>query len=259
MNQNFRKVISAAGLLCLCLLLVGCGQEAADQQAEESGDRRGEHKLDPFTSIELSVQAPHVHLEVGEEYSIRYSLHSRETIKELEVRDGVLHFSTGLDPKWKPDGSSHEVVVTIPETAELERVELRSTAGDVELTDRTVDEGILSSVSGNVSVRKLQSGRLEASSTSGDLVLEGAFDTVKGHSVSGFIELAGQVSAGAVLDTVSGEVRYEAPFGALTAESIGGVRLDGEKQGSRLSLGSGEPAVELSSISGTIFVGTAEE
>lgn len=292
MKQTRIKRYLSVGALSLCLLLAGCERKEAEvpslpggpedsQSTDEvlqGADRNGQQQLAPFTSIELNVMAPDIRLEKGESYSIRYSLHSREEIQELEVRDGVLHFSTSPDKDWKPDDSRHEVVVTVPEDAKLERIELRTASGEVELSDWTAREVVLSSVSGDVEAENIvsehldlgtvsgdltadrcKSDRLNADSTSGGLSLEGMFETVDAHTISGTLELSGHIRAEAKLDTVSGDIEAELHPGILEAESIGGIWVNGAKQDTGVITGSGDPRVELHSVSGVIRVETVEE
>ena len=263
----------------LCILGLGLGagglwaHHRAEQGAGTAPAGRTQLALEPFRSVELSVLSGDIRVAEGADYALSYRLHGKEEVRELEVRDDTLYFSTGLDRMAPPRGGEWEVVLTIPAGAELDRLSLSTAAGDVELSHRTFGWGEListsgdvradglaceelsaRSVSGQVRVRESRVDRLRAESTSGAVEAGGRFGTVWMKSVAGACRMSGEASDRVEAETVSGPVEVTGPVGVLRAESIGGVRLDGKDRGRSLSTGEGLPEVKLKSVSGFINV-----
>lgn len=242
---------------------------------QSNSARAGEQKLDKFTAIEVHAQAPDIRLIKGDGYSVRYQLHSREKLSKLEVQNGVLYLETIMDSQWAPDEAVHEIVITVPSRAKLERVDLNTVGGKVSLSDFKIPTLNLSSASDDIDVKNVESESmvlhstaddisvmdciaktLRADSTSDDIVLSGAFGDVQAETASGTCKLNGKVTGKVQMNTVSGNIILNAPVESLTAESYRGVTVDGVSKGNAFSFGSGTPQAILKSVTGTIMVQT---
>ena len=285
MRERTIKALFAAVLLSLTLGIAGCRQQISpptgngsasledDEQPIAIPGRRGEVELKAFENISIHAQTPDIRLVEGSEYKVSYDLHDMEKAKRIEVDDGVLHFTTTVDAAWKPDGKTHEIVVTVPADAKLDKVTLHSVAGNVTLSGRTVTEASLSSVSGRVEARALTGETLEVrsvsneaaavdcraeeivgDSTSGAVLLRGEFDRVDAHSVSGRCEISGAVSRKAAAETVSGDILAAFPVENISAKSYGSITLDGEKQDRSFRMEGEGPFADLKSTSGKIEI-----
>lgn len=154
--------------------------------------------------------------------------------------------------------------------------EAKSVSGNVEIVDSQVDGAIeAQSVSGSVTLRKVNARRIEVGSVSGSVVLQDLkCDRVEGHSVSGGIEFGGALSKAGRYEFAShsGDARITVDGGTgfdLTARSFSGsVRADlplvqdaadRDAPQNRHSLrgvhGDGSAVLSVTTFSGDIIVG----
>ena len=245
------------------------GQDEAEPQLS---DPSGELKLKKFKNIQISVLSPNIRVERGEDWSVRYTLHKKEKITRAQVVDDTFYFSSGFKLSPGLEFKDYELVVTIPADAQLEDVELSTAAGTVTLADLTLEELDAESVSGDVKLENLVSQSIDAESvsgnvtllnctakeaegdsTSGSVRLEGTFDDVEMSSVSGPCELYAEIRQEAQIKTVSGPVKAQSPVSLLEIQTLGIIRVDGEKQkGKSFSRGEGSPVLHIESVSGDV-------
>ena len=274
--------------LSVLLLLSACGEapetppsstDAAPPAAvptDTAPGQTGELALDSFDRIEVDVLAADIRLTTGDSWSLSYDLSEKEPLEQLGVVGSTLYVETRFDPLERPDliGGWH-VTITVPEGTALSDVELSSIAGEVSVQDLTCDEVSLGStagsitaqqlqareaeaesISGNLSLLAIQADSLEAESTSGKLELEGTFGELETSTVSGSTAITAAITGSAEIESVSGGIglTLTAPA-SIQASSVGGVTLNGDKQGRSLTTSGGVP-VEIESVSGKIAIET---
>ena len=243
-----------------------------DEAEPQLSDPSGELKLKKFKNIRISVLSPNIRVERGEDWSVRYTLHKKEQITRAQVVDDTFYFSSGFKLSPGMELKDYELVVTIPADAQLEDVELSTAAGTVTLADLTLEELDVESVSGDVNLENLVSQSIDAESvsgnvtllnctakeaegdsTSGSVRLEGTFDDVEMSSVSGSCQLYAEIHQEAQIKTVSGPVKAQSPVSLLEIQTLGVIRVDGEKQkGKSFSRGEGSPVLHIESVSGDV-------
>ena len=287
MTRKFLPASLLALLLCLGLL-TGCGpdikvdsvtvatQTAEDDAAPEVASKtEGTLDLDAFTGIEVAVKAADIRLEVGKGYAVTYQLHEKEPLKEAEVVDGVLRFSTGMDPLKLPGGGHWSVVVTVPADAKLEKIQLTTAAGDISFSGLAFTEGTLdtkageillsgvtcdtleaSAIADDITISASQIGTLTAENTADDIEVDGTFNTVQLHSVSGDCELHGAVTTEASLETVSGDIELTCQGGDIQAETVGEIEHNGSEGRGKLHITGEGASIRLKSVSGSIEIET---
>ena len=247
-------------------------QETPSEPSAEFTAPSGELKLKKFKHIQVSALSPDIRIERGKGWSVRYTLHNKEQITRAEVADDTFYFSSGFQMSPGMDLKDFELVITIPDDAQLEDVDLKTAAGTIELSGLTLDELDAESVSGNVKLSDLvcksmdaetvsgdvvctncTAGEAKASSTSGGVRLEGSFEDAELYSVSGSCELYAQIQQEAKLQTVSGPIKAQAPVEKLEIQSLGAIVVDGQKQrGKNVTVGEGSPVLTIESVSGTV-------
>ena len=231
--------------------------------------------LEPFKHINISVMATSIRLEVGDSYRVGYHLHDKEQIDQMGVSDGTFSLTTEKNITGKPGGGPWEVVVTVPKDAALERIDLYTAAGDLTLSDVTCMDGHIETNGGTITLNNVSAQELEleaiskditvtdstiqelsAETVSGKISANGVFDELDLETVSGTCDMTGTVKREGDFSTVSGDLTVTTPAGAIEAESIGGVTIDGTDRGKKVEQPGGQPELDLESTSGKITLNT---
>lgn len=229
--------------------------------------------LDPFTNVTVNVQASDISLNIGNEFSVQYNLHSKEALKQSEVVDGTFYFLS--DPDWDGKRKPHKrkVLITVPEGTELNTVTLSTISGDITLSDLKIAQGTLETTSGAVELTKVTadqtsmktvSGKLKASestisvlnaqNTSGAISGNGYFNQVDLKSVSGNCSLSGSLAGIANVKTTSGNVKINALVSSVHAETKGKIKIGEDEYAHSYYMRDGQPEVTIESVSGSIIV-----
>ena len=265
------------------MLLTACGAFAepsanAKMPAEtESVLLQGETQvLSEFHSIEIDVTAADIQVVPGKQWAISYHLSEKEPIKRFGVQNGTLYVKTMFNAKEHFERNQDWfVTVTVPETAVLSEVDLETISGNVQVQGMNCDEVSLSSTSGDVSAegitgrevgletvsgsitaKAISSASLEAETVSGSMSVNGAFAELETETISGSTEVSGSISMEGALQSTSGNITLSLDRPAsISAGSVGGVTLNGEKAKNPLQLYEGAP-IKIQSVSGKIDIQT---
>lgn len=260
MTKRFILILTAVLLVGLVLIAVSSlfSKETAPASAENTvGEARTAENLGPFTAVDIQVKAADIRLVRGEDYTISYKLHSREPVKQLEVVDGTLILDTGFSAKWSGDFGDWYVTVTVPEDAQLDELDLYTTAGTISLEGFSFREGDFGTVAGTIDVLDCAAESVEAETTSGAVTVSGSYDEVEAKSVSGAVTVEGEIARSVEAETVSGGITVKAPLQTIDASNVsGGVFVDGHKQGRKFTLSAGAPEADIQSVSGKITLET---
>lgn len=224
-------VVSGALLYTAGWLLMG--------SQNNSSANSGKLELDPFQSIELSVMSGDVTIAEGDAYSVEYRLHGREKVKRAEVVNNTLYFDTGFDMRWRPASGHWSVLVTVPKGTNFESVNIKSTAGDIQFSGHSFQNGTFITTSGDVTVSDVDCKNLSINTVSHDISLVNS-----------------RISEEAALETVSGKIKVDAPFSRIQAKSVGNIQYNGQDQGSKFSIDQGNPSLTAKSVSGKIIIVT---
>lgn len=223
------------------LILFGSGWLLMGSHNSSSGNSSNSSKMElaPFQNLEISVMSADVTITEGDTYSVEYRLHGREKVERLEVVNDTLYFDTGFDLFWKPTGGHWSVRITVPEGTEFETVSLKSTSGDIHFSGYSFENGIFNTTSGDVTVSEVDCKTLSINTVSHDISLANS-----------------TVSDEAALETVSGNISVDAPFGTIQAKSVGNIKYNGADQGGKFSIDQGHPDLIAKSVSGKIIINT---
>ena len=239
--MKYKGFIIFAVLVCTVVALLGVGALfRGGLDAPASSKNSGEQTLDAFESIDIDVKSADIILEEGEQFAITYRLHDQEKIKRLEVEDGTLHFDTSIDFKWKPTYDKWSITLTIPKGAPLHTLKLETVAGEIEIADRSFQQGYFETTAGEIVAKGLHCEKLTLKTVSEDV-----------HLVNS--EVIQEVD----IQTVSGAIEALVPVSTIHAESVGAIYLNGEAQGRRLFLEGEGPTLRAKSVSGTIEINNA--
>lgn len=158
--------------------------------------------------------------EEGSDLEVMVPVNSRVDVSFVSTETTVSNVTGGIDI----DGVSGDVDITdVSDRVDVTvvsgdltlrnatgRVELKTVSGDLDATDVKGDVR-LHSVSGDVIGSKVSS-ELDLETVSGDIEIRGAsYESLRGHSVSGDVDIEGTMEEGGTLDfgSVSGTVRVE--------------------------------------------------
>ena len=134
--------------------------------------------LDAFTEIKAQVAVGDVNIQRGTEFQIEAAFEG--TVQgepyriEYEVTDGALNIVSF--PKYcNDDGGdcSGQVLVTVPESAALEKIKISLGIGDVTIRELSVDEAELETGVGDLSVIDTAAGEAELNTGVGDVKISG--------------------------------------------------------------------------------------
>ena len=248
--------------------------DTPDLSEEEPAPSSGVLKPGKFKNIQLSALSPSIRIERGEDWAVRYTLHSKEQISRAEVSGDTLYFSSAFTPAPSSELKDCELVIIIPVGAELGDVELSTAAGSIELFNLTCDKLELESVSGRIQLDHIVSKKLEAESisgcitassctadraelesTSGSVCLDGTFQKADLSTTSGTCELYAQIDQEAHMETVSGAVIAQSPVKHLDIQTLGPVLVDSRKYSDKqVVIGEGTPSLCIESVSGKVTV-----
>lgn len=190
------------------------------------------------------------------------------SITQEKSAGGSFFFSRGL--------SSASIELTIPQR-HWEKLSITTTSGDVDIHDGVLeaDAVCLKTVSGDMELDSLEVQRLEAETTSGDMELTGVkaqrleVTTTSGdlnltngtcsellfHSASGDLD-GSDVTAAALVETISGDVSLSGTIHALKADTTSGdleLRSDTLPETLELSTKSGDCSVCIPDSDGFLF------
>ena len=221
---------------------------------EQDGSRlivRGAKKRDKFT-------AP-FEMQDGEEVTLSGILN----MVGKAIRNVAVSFGNGMPIRIEvPDGILSEMELNSRSgdincsCAFALKMTARSTSGDVKLdpeTERTADKLLVSTVSGEAEVNG-SAMTAEISSMSGDVTVDGVFETLQVKSTSGEAEFPGSVTE-VTASSVSGDVN-------LTIENATLKRIEARSTSGDVEIGlpSGLPGIhaECSTVSGEVLSRVSE-
>ena len=196
MHKKILKII-------LSLLIIGIILMAINYFLffDEEKQTSGTINLSSFANLQVDVLSADVEIIEGEEFTLSYTLHGREKIRNAEVVGDTLFFTTGFDFKWKPTKGDWKVTITIPKDTILEKVDIKTVAGDIMMANRDCD----------------------------------------------------------CCFNLTGKIETRLSAESIHAESFGGIKYQGLKQGNRFELKGMFPGLELRSVSGKIVIDKIEE
>ena len=156
---------------------LGASPEPEPGQSQAPGGDPAQ-TLDAFTEIEMKVSVGDVTIRRGTEFHIEVSFEG--TVRgepyriEYEVTDGTLHVVSFPRHHNDDDGDcSGQVLVTVPEDAALEEIQVSLGIGDVTLRELSVDEAELETGMGDLAVIDTAAREVELNTGMGDVEISG--------------------------------------------------------------------------------------
>ena len=237
MHKKILKIILS--LLIIGIILVAINYFLFfDEEKQTSGTIN----LSSFANLQVDVLSADVEIIEGEEFTLSYTLHGREKIRNAEVVGDTLFFTTGFDFKWKPTKGDWKVTITIPKDTILEKVDIKTVAGDIMMANRDCNSIYAKSIAGEIELNHINCNDMTLDTVAEDIEIKDCVvsELVRAKSIAGKIETR-----------LSAESIY--------AESFGGIKYQGLKQGNRFELKGMFPGLELRSVSGKIVIDKIEE
>lgn len=185
---------------------------------------------DPITAIDVDVDCGDVTLRQGEYFSVYMEWNLRGFTLDYEVEDGVLKVESDSKSGFLNgvSGWKNEVTVTVPAWAMLDKVDLSTNLGDVDVDAIfMVDEADLNTALGDVECEGVWAGELTAETDLGDVD----------------VRLPGS----------RGDYRWELET-SLGELSVNGEKQSGDVPGAKLRGGMGSNRVTANSSLGDVSV-----
>ncbi len=248
--------------------------------------------LEAFENINITVTAANISFVRGDSYQVEYVLNADEKIKTLEVTGNTLVFESNYENElafnfnfsffnWPsfsdikdltPD-EDYQIIVTIPQDANLSDIKLTSVSGNIVFNDEQINNLNLDTVSGIISTKNIISDSMlinavssnidvvdciitdfNSNAVSSNTTISGEFENINIATISGNCELNGNVSNSVDINTVSGNIAIDTNKGSVTANTFGEIRYNGDKQGSTFSATDGEANFKINNTSGDITI-----
>ncbi len=273
-------IIVLTSLLIFGTVLTGVAFFLDDEDTQTIGSvQTKEIKLDEFNNLVVDAISADIIIENGDNFSISYQLHHREKIEKAEVVDGTFYFVTGIDKRigrrFKLDNEEHIIYITVPNTIDLNNINLSTVSGDIEIDERAIGKASLNSVSGDISLTgvtaeqvdcEVVSGDIDiiksniiestASGKSADISFEGSFEYVDIDTVSGDCELTTDTIKDIEINNISGDIEVITPVTGISAKSYGKINYCGQNQGFEFNLPNDNSMLTINSSSGKIDIQT---
>ncbi len=198
-------------------------------------------ELEPFKKIDLKADVVNFDIAEGENYRIDYEYPDYMTLKgdvdndtlKIELK-GKKNSSFGFF-RIDPNGNGIKTVepkirVTVPKGTELDKVDLIVSAGNINLSDRVIDEIKADCDAGNLNLSKITANKTEIQADAGNIEIK---DSVLGDSE--YCTSAGRI---AIDDTVMNSVSAETNMGEIDFDNttfgkgevnsnMGSISIDG--------------------------------
>lgn len=174
---------------------------------------------------------------------------------ELTIRGARLNrflfFSIGYR------GAYTEIYLPADFAQEMEALAVKTVSGDIlsEIGLIIRDGFTVSTTSGDVRFPKVQAGRIQASSTSGDIALGQTTGSLTMSTTSGSIRLDGAEGEEADISTTSGDITVGQAQGRMEVSTTsGGIQISGQKGSLQISTTSGD--ITLGQVTGDMTLST---
>ena len=135
MNKRILTIAGAMFLIGATLLGIGFIIEPNLVSHSNSEAINETIELDSFKNINIDTIATDVQIEYGEKYSISYALSSKETLKNIEVKNDTLYFETKISAFFGIPFSDSYLVLTIPYDTKIDNLNLKTVSGDIEISN----------------------------------------------------------------------------------------------------------------------------
>lgn len=282
------SIVLIIALLSLCIF-TGCsnkdkdsGTVPSDSPAGQTTEAAGDHEtmldLKSFRNIDVEINAGDISVVPGEDYTIHYQLHGKETISDLRVEDDTLKMETSFDGEWTPDECRKFVTITVPKGTKLGEISMKTGSGNIDFTGYDYTDGKFDSGSGNVNLSEAECKTVSVNAGAGIISLTGYkaddadLETVTGNinvsqctlvtlecnTVSDDISVSScNISKDADLESNSGNITsIGTQFKSVDAESNGEITYNGKTYKNEYKLDKGDPEIDANSVTGNIVIDT---
>lgn len=191
-----------------------------------------EHSFDAaaadVTSVRVSTVDHDIRFTASKDGSVHVVFHENDKhYYDISTENGLLRIEQKSHMKWydyigfdfSPDDA--DTVIALPASA-LYSLEAQTVSGEIELSGISAGAVVLDSTSGDIEAKNLTAeGEIALSSISGDISFSGTGTRISASSTSGEVELNG-VADGALISTTSGDISASGQFQTLSASSTSG-------------------------------------
>lgn len=194
-----------------------------------------------------------------------YSSSSKEYKPELTVTTSGSEIRIKVD--YKPNtgvfmfNSNLKLDIYLP-AAYTKNLDVHTTSADVNIDEITSLEGFnCKTLSGSLKAKLVNAGKAELTTTSGNMSINGTYDSIISNSLSGEIKSAGITAKTASFDTTSGNIRLNVTAddlklhslsGEVTAEPVNVKSCRAETTSGTINLRGNPGRLEAISVSGEV-------
>lgn len=244
----------ATGIIAICTGIYGVNYLTDGSQVERVDKQQ---EFEQFSKMKLEIASSTLTIKSeGDKYKIdTYQI--PETTK-IENKDGILNIK---DTK-KIINSTVESSITIyiPETANMEEIDLDMGAGIVNINGLKSKKAEFSFGAGNVNIKNIVSENAKIECGAGQVIIEDAdLTNIKLDSGVGKLVYSGYMRGNTKIDCGIGEVRLNLAGGSEiysidTEKGIGDIKINGNSVANETVTGNGENRIEIDGGIGSISV-----
>lgn len=186
-----KQVIKITAIISLCFILIGIGLAGSGYMLGGSmnwsylpssnrffTEKNAKHKiikkdLDTFTSIDLASDSYDIVITQGDSYSLAYpeynNIHTTysvedDTLKLESKSEHTVNFSLS-----GTSYSDYSLVLTVPSKQALSKITLKSSSGDIELSNLDFDQANVTANYGDITLSHLSGSTLDLKADAGDV------------------------------------------------------------------------------------------
>ncbi len=197
--------------------------------------------LEPFKEIDLEADAVEFEIVEGEDYHVDYEYPSSMTLKggvendvlkiELKGKKNQAFGFFRIDPgKMSIKNVEPKITVTVPENTEFKKADLKIDAGNVNLSDRIIDELKADCDAGNFNLKRITAEKLDVTADAGNVeIKDSTLGDCKFDTSAGRIKVDDSVMNSVNAETSMGEIDFDnTTFGKGEVNSdLGKISIDG--------------------------------
>ncbi len=212
--------------------------EAVSDTVELSGD---------LDTIEVNMSYAGITIEYGNDLHVEYDL-PKDYIPEIELNNGTLSIKNKNTLTIGNHGwNDFSMVIVIPEGTELDKLDVKLNAGNIEIADIPVDNFKVNCDAGNIEVDKIDCARMNLEVDAGNIEIRdctitefmvsadagniemhnSTIDTIKADADAGNIESHNCTISSGSVETDLGNINLRGDIGDVTTKtSLGIVNVD---------------------------------
>lgn len=212
---------------------------AAERKSSDGMKSQTIRGLEPFTSIDVSVELSDVTFLPSQDYGLEMVWADDQIKPDYEIKNGKLSVFTHQHGSLKLHGASTgRLVVYLPETADLKAVSVRTDMGNIQIADRNMKSLEVYCSLGDILVNRVSVQDIDATVNLGDLmILDSSVEkSAEAECDAGDILISGNIRGTVHITDDLGDIRFDAADAAEKfrydlSVDLGKVFVDGTESG----------------------------